>query len=263
MPVSRTPGAVFKRDRAIVVIGLVGLVGLSWAYLFYMDWGMRHMDYGMGMVIMPAMQHWTVRDLLLIFLMWTIMMVAMMVPAASPAIIIFAQINRRRREQRAPFILSGLFLLGYLVVWTGFSARATLAQWGLLSADLVSPMMESTSKALGSGLLLAAGLFQFSRLKYACLAQCRSPIGFLMTDWRDGALGAFQMGLKHGSYCLGCCWALMCLLFAFGVMNLLWVASLSIFVLLEKVTFSHQVLSRVAGVVFIGWAAWVAFGSQR
>ena len=263
MPVSRTLGAVFERDRAIVVIGLAGIVGLSWAYLFYLDWGMRHMDFGMGMFVMPAMQHWTARDLLLVFLMWTIMMVAMMVPTASAVVIIFAQINRRRREQRAPFILSGLFLVGYLVVWTGFSALATLAQWGLLSAALVSPMMESTSKALGCGLLLAAGLFQFSRLKYACLAQCRSPIGFLMTDWRDGALGAFQMGLKHGSYCLGCCWALMCLLFAFGVMNLLWVASLSIFVLLEKVTFSHQVLSRVAGVVFIGWAAWVAFGSQR
>jgi predicted metal-binding membrane protein len=261
MAVSRTPGAVFKRDRAIVVLGLVGVVGLSWAYLFYMDWGMRHMDYGLGMMMMPAMQHWTARDLLLVFLMWTIMMVAMMVPAASPAIIIFAAINRRRREQRAPFILSGLFLLGYLVVWTGFSALATLSQWGLLNAALVSPMMESTSKALGAGLLLAAGLFQFTRLKYACLVQCRSPIGFLMTDWRDGGWGAFRMGLKHGGYCLGCCWALMCLLFAFGVMNLLWVAGLSIFVLLEKVTFSHQLVSRLAGLVFIGWATWVAFGS--
>jgi predicted metal-binding membrane protein len=262
MAVSQILGAVLERDRAIVGIGLVGVVGLSWIYLVYMDWGMRHMDFGMGMVIMPAMQHWTAWDLLLVFLMWTIMMVAMMVPAASPVIIIFAQINRRRRKQRAPF-MSGLFLLGYLVVWTGFSALATVAQWGLLSAALVSPMMESTSKAIGGGLLFAAGLFQFTRLKYACLAQCRSPIGFLMSDWREGAWGSFRMGLKHGGYCLGCCWALMGLLFAFGVMNLLWVAGLSIFVLIEKVTPFHQLVSRVAGLLFIGWAAWVAFGSQR
>ena len=223
---------MLKRDRTIVAFGLAGVATLSWTYLIYMDWGMRHMDVGMDMVIMPAMQHWTAWDLVLVFLMWAVMMVAMMVPAASPVILLFAEINRRRNQHQGTFASTGEFLLGYLTAWTGFSVFATLAQWGLLTAALVSPMMESTSKALGGGLLLGAGLFQFSRLKYACLAHCRSPMGFLATEWRDGLGGAFRMGLKHGCYCLGCCWALMVLLFAFGVMNLLWVASISAFVLL-------------------------------
>jgi len=147
--------------------------------------------------------------------------------------------------------------LGDLTAWTGFSVLATLAQWGLLTAALVSPMMESTSKAFGAGLLLVAGLFQLSRLKYACLAHCRSPMGFLANEWRRGAWGAFRMGLKHG----GCCWALMSLLFSFGVMNLLWVAGISAFVLLEKITPANQMVSRLSGFLFIGWAAWIAFGS--
>jgi predicted metal-binding membrane protein len=179
--------AVLKRDRTIVAFGLAGVATLSWTYLIYMDWGMRHMDVGMDMVIMPAMEHWTAWDLVLVFLMWAVMMVAMMVPAASPVIVLFAEINRRRNEHQGTFVSTGQFLLGYLTAWTGFSVLATLAQWGLLTAALVSPMMESTSKALGAGLLLGAGLFQFSRLKYACLAHCRSPMGFLATEWQDGS----------------------------------------------------------------------------
>ena len=260
MSVSPTVLEVLKRDRAIVAFGLAGVAILSWTYLICMDWGMRHMDVGMEMVIMPAMAHWTAWDLVLVFLMWAVMMVAMMVPAASPVILLFAEINRRRNEQQGTLVATGQFLLGYLAAWTGFSVLATLAQWGLLTATLVSPMMESTSKALGAGLLLTAGLFQFSRLKYACLAHCRSPIGFLATEWRGGSRGAFKMGLKHGSYCLGCCWALMGLLFAFGVMNLLWVASISILVLAEKIAPSKRLVSPAAGLVFIGWAAWIVFG---
>ena len=261
MFVSPTLAAVLKRDRAIVAIGLAGVATLSWIYLIYMDWGMRHMDVGMDMVIMPAMQHWNAWDLLLVFLMWVIMMVGMMVPSASPMILLFAEINRRRHGHQGTFLSTGQFLLGYLTAWTGFSVLATLAQWGLLTAALVSPMMESTSKALGAGLLLAAGLFQFSRLKYTCLAHCRSPMGFLATEWRGGIGGAFKMGLKHGVYCLGCCWALMALLFAFGVMNLLWVASISGFVLLEKITSANRLVSRLGGLLFIGWAAWIIFAS--
>jgi predicted metal-binding membrane protein len=253
--------AILKRDRAIVVFGLAGVATLAWTYLIYMDWGMRHMDVGMEMVIMPAMQRWTAWDLVLVFLMWAIMMVAMMVPAAAPVILLFAEINRRRNQHRGMFVSTGQFLLGYLTAWTGFSVLATLAQWGLLTAALVSPMMESTSKALGGSLLFGAGLFQFSRLKYACLAHCRSPMGFLATEWRDGSGGAFKMGLKHGGYCLGCCWALMGLLFAFGVMNLLWVAGISGFILLEKITSANQLVSRLGGLVFIGLAVWIVFGT--
>jgi predicted metal-binding membrane protein len=253
--------AMLRRDRAITVLGLAGIAALSWVYLIWMDWGMRHMEVGMKMVIMPAMQHWTASDLLLVFLMWTIMMIAMMVPTVSPIILLFAEINRRRNEQqRGKFLMTGQFLVGYLTAWTGFSLFATLAQWGLLTAALISPMMEVTNKALGGGLLLIAGLFQFSPLKYACLIHCRSPLGFLATEWRQGSWGAFRMGLKHGSYCLGCCWALMGLLFAFGVMNLLWVAGLSAFVLLEKIAPASQLVSRLSGLLFIGWAAWIVFG---
>ena len=252
---------MLKRDRAIVGFSLAGIAAMSWAYLIYMDWGMRHMDVAMDLIIMPAMQHWTAWDLVLVFLMWAIMMVGMMVPAASPVILLFAEIHRRRYGHQGTFVSTGQFLLGYLTAWTGFSLFATLAQWGLLTAALVSPMMESTSKALGGGLLLGAGLFQFSRLKYTCLAHCRSPIGFLATEWRGGLHGAFRMGLKHGGYCLGCCWALMALLFAFGVMNLLWVASISGFVLLEKITSAKQLISRLGGLLFILWAGWVVFGS--
>ena len=225
---------MLKRDRMIVAFGLAGVAILSWAYLIYMGWGMRHMDVGRDMIIMPAMQHWTAWDLVLVFLMWGVMMVAMMVPAASPVILLFAEINRCRNQQQGTFASTGEFLLGYLTAWTVFSVFATLAQWGLLTAALVSPMMESTNKELGGGLLLCAGLFQFSPLKKACLTHCRSPMGFLATEWRDGLGGAFRMGLKHGCYCLGCCWALMVILFAFGVMNLLWVASISAFVLLKR-----------------------------
>jgi predicted metal-binding membrane protein len=251
---------MLKRDRAMVAFGLAGVAILSWTYLIYMDWGMRHMDVGTQTVIMPAMQHWTAWDLVLVFLMWAVMMVAMMVPTASPAILLFAEVNRRRSEQQGTLVATGRFLLGYLAAWTGFSVLATLAQWGLLTAALVSPMMESTSNALGAGLLLIAGLFQFSRLKYACLAHCRSPMGFLATEWRDGSWGAFRMGLKHGGYCLGCCWALMGLLFAFGVMNLLWVAGISMLVLAEKIAPFKRLVSSVAGLVFIGWSAWIVFG---
>jgi predicted metal-binding membrane protein len=212
---------VLKRDRAMVPFGLAGVAILSWIYLICVDCGMRRMDVGMRMVIMPAMEDWTAWDLVLVFFMRAMMMVGMMVPAASPTILLFAEINRRCPEQQGTLVATGQFLLGYLTAWTGFSVVATIAQWGLLTAALVSPMMESTSNALGAGLLLMAGLFQFSRLKYACLVHCRSPLGFLATEWREGSWGAFRMELKHGVYCLGCCWALMGLLFAFGVMNLL------------------------------------------
>ena len=261
MSVNPILAPVLRRDRAIVALGLAGVVALSWIYLIYMDWGMRHMEVGINMVIMPAMQHWTAWDLVLVFLMWVVMMVAMMVPAVSPVILLFAELNRRRNTHQGTFVSTGQFLLGYLTAWTGFSVLATLAQWGLLTEALVSPMMESTSRALNGGLLLAAGLFQFSRLKYTCLAHCRSPLGFLATEWRDGAGGAFKMGLKHGSYCLGCCWILMGLLFAFGVMNLLWVAALSGFVLLEKITSANRWVSRLAGLLFIGWSARIVFGA--
>jgi predicted metal-binding membrane protein len=256
--VSAILAGVLKRDRAIVGLGLAAMVTLSWMYLFFMDWGMHHMDLATGMVIMPAMQNWTAWDLVLVFMMWIIMMAAMMIPSASPVILLFAEINRYRNE-KGSLLATWNFLLGYLTGWTAFSLVATLAQWALLAAALVSPMMESTNRAFAAGLLLVAGLFQFSSLKYSCLAHCRSPIGFFATEWRPGSLGAFRMGLKHGCYCLGCCWALMGLLFAFGIMNPLWIAGLSAFVLVEKIVPPTKFLSRLSGLLFIGWAGWIFF----
>jgi predicted metal-binding membrane protein len=200
---------------------------------------------------MPQMQTWGWVDLVLLFVMWAVMMVAMMVPTAAPMILIFAKVNRQRRERQQPFVSTAVFLAGYLLVWSGFSLLATLAQWGLHSAALLSPMMVSTSAVLGGVLLVAAGIFQWTPLKYACLTHCRSPLSFLMTDWREGTRGALVMGLKHGSYCTGCCWFLMALLFVAGVMNLLWVATITAFVLIEKTVPRGDLVGRIAGVILV------------
>jgi predicted metal-binding membrane protein len=238
--------AVLKRDRSVVLGGLIGLSLVAWAYMGYLAWDMHHMD-----MAMPQMQRWGALELLLLFLMWTVMMVAMMVPSATPMLLMFTTINRRRQEQQQPFVSTLVFLAGYLLVWTGFSIVASLAQWGLHTAALLSPMMVSTSPILGGILLLVAGIFQWTPLKYACLSRCRSPLSFLMTDWRDGTGGALRMGLKHGAYCTGCCWSLMALLFVAGVMNLLWVAAIAAFVLVEKAVPRGELVGRVAGGVLI------------
>jgi predicted metal-binding membrane protein len=242
--------AVLKRDRLIVLAGLVGISALAWVYIGYLAWDMGNMDMSMEMA-MPHMLTWGALDLVLLFIMWTVMMVAMMVPTAASMILIFAKIQRQRREQERPYVPTVIFLSGYLLVWTGFSALATLAQWGLHSATLLSPMMVSTSPLLGSAILLAAGIFQWTPLKYACLKHCRSPLSFLMTDWREGSRGALLMGLQHGSYCTGCCWFLMALLFVAGVMNLLWVATITAFVLIEKLAPRGDVVGRIGGAVLV------------
>ena len=152
---------------------------------------------------------------------------------------------------------TGIFLSGYLLVWTAFSALAAVLQWILHARALLSPMMTGTSPFLGGGLLVAAGLFQFTPLKNACLAHCRSPMDFLLTDWRDGKAGAFLMGLKHGAWCAGCCWILMLLLFVAGVMNLFWIAVITVFVLLEKIAPKSGWIGKSAGAVLILWGAWM------
>ncbi len=246
MPVDATLEAVVRRDRLIVIAGLVAIAGLAWGYMCYLAGNMVAMDMTAEMA-MPQMIAWGPADLILMFVMWSVMMVAMMVPSATPLIVLFAKMNRQRRERKDPFVPTGVFLLGYLLVWTGFSAVATLAQWGLHSAALLSPLMVSTSPILGGALLLAAGIFQWTPLKKACLIHCRSPLVFLMTEWRNGVGGALFMGLKNGLYCLGCCWILMALLFVAGVMNLLWVASITIFVLLEKVIPQGERVGQLGG----------------
>ena len=248
---------VLKRDRVIVVSGLAGISFLAWAYMFYLTWDMRNTEMHMQRA-MSHMQSWGGLELVLLFLMWAVMMVAMMVPSVSPIVLMFATTNRRLYRRQGPFVPTSVFLLGYLVLWTGFSALVTLVQWGLHSAALLSPMMMTTSPILGGALLLTAGIFQCTPLKNACLRHCRSPIGFLMTEWREGTWGAFLMGLRHGAYCTGCCWALMSLLFVTGVMNLLWIAIIAAFVLAEKVIPGGDRVGRAAGVPLIGYGTWMS-----
>ena len=241
---------LLRRDRVIVAAGLVGVAALGWAYMLYLARNMAGMDMGSDMA-MPQMRAWGVVDLALVFVMWAVMMVAMMVPSASPLILMMAAANRRRREQDDPLVPTGLFLGGYLLAWTLFSALATVAQWGLHASALLSPAMVGTSPVLGGVLLLLAGVFQFTSLKHACLSHCRSPLGFVMGHWREGSGGAVRMGLEHGLYCVGCCWILMALLFVAGVMNLAWVAAISVFVLAEKVLPHGEVVGKLGGVVFV------------
>ena len=253
-----TPQANFRRDRLIVLAGLTGVVVLSWAYLVYLALDMQSMDMEMAM---PRTQMWSAVDFILMFVMWTVMMVGMMTPSATPMLLTFAAFFRRRYSDQSPGLPTALFLAGYLSVWAGFSAIATLAQWALHSASLLSPMMVSTSPVLGGVLFIAAGVFQWTPLKYACLNHCRTPLGFFMTEWRDGLRGAFTMGLRHGRFCVGCCWFLMGLLFVAGVMNLLWVAIIAAFVLLEKVAPRGESVARAAGVLFAVWGLWLVAGA--
>ena len=237
----------------MVLAGLVIISGLAWAHTVYLAQRASSMS-SMGMS-MPNLQPWSAVDFGTMFVMWAVMMVAMMVPTAAPMILVFAKVNRTRREQSRPYVPTGIFLPGYVLAWSGFAALATLANWGLHTGGLLSSMIgASTSTMLGGILLLAAGVFQWSPLKYACLTQCRSPLGFIMTEWREGAVGALNMGLRHGLYCLGCCWVLMALLFVLGIMNLLWIAALAGFVLLEKVAPAGHWVSRATGLILIGWA---------
>jgi predicted metal-binding membrane protein len=241
--------AVLRRDRTIVLAGLAAMTLVAWAYLVSLIWGMRTMDMAPDMA-MPQMQSWGAVELLLLFAMWAIMMVAMMVPSVAPLLLMFARANRQKGGSRVVGS-AGILLLGYLLAWVGFSILATLAQWRLHSAALLSPMMVTTSSIFGGLLLVAAGVFQFTPLKRACLVRCRSPLSFLMSDWRDGQWGTFVMGLKHGAFCVGCCWMLMALLFVAGVMNLLWVAAIAVFILVEKVAPRGNLIGRIAGAALI------------
>ncbi len=246
---------LLKRDRIVVLSGLVAIIALAWAYTFYLARDMQNME-----MAMPRMEAWGVADFTLMFVMWAVMMVAMMTPSAAPMILTFAGASRRRRERQVPYALTSIFLSGYLIVWAAFSVLATASQWGLHTASLLSPMMASTTPVLGGALLLSAGVYQWTPLKSACLRHCRSPLGFILNEWREGTRGAFLMGLKHGGYCVGCCWFLMSLLFVAGVMSLLWVAAIAGFVLLEKVAPAGHLVGRIAGVILVGWGVLVIAG---
>ena len=222
--------SLLVRERLAVAAGLGGAVALSWTWLAIASRDMYGAMDGAAAWMMQA--GWDGRYAVLIFLMWAVMMLGMMLPSAAPAILLYARVFRQ--APGAPVARIYLFAGGYVLAWTAFSAGATLAQWGLSSAALLSPMMAAASPKLGAALLILAGLYQWMPAKQRCLTQCRAPLDFLTRHFRPGALGALALGARHGLYCVGCCWALMLLLFAGGVMSLAWIAAITVFVLLEK-----------------------------
>lgn len=243
---------VLRRDRLVVLAGLGGVTVLAWLYLILLAAGMVDGPGAMGEAMANARPiPWTAGDFALMVMMWSVMMVGMMLPGATPMILLFAMINRKKREAGYPFVPTGAFALGYAGAWTAFSLFATILQWALHSAALLSPMLVSTSAVLAGALFIAAGTYQLTPLKHACLKNCRSPVHFIMTRWRSGAGGALRMGLEHGAYCVGCCWFLMGLLFVLGVMNLLWVAALTILVLVEKAAPHGEWTARISGVAML------------
>lgn len=255
--------STLKRDRVIVAAGLVATGAIAWAYMIHLASTMLsgpQMSMGMSGdmdMYMPTLQPWQFGDILLTFIMWAVMMIAMMTPSATPVTLMLARVDRQRHAGRSPLSTTSLFLSGYLSVWIAFSAVATVVQLGLHSAALLSSEMTTATPLVGGTLLVLAGAYQFTPLKRSCLSHCRTPLGFLMTEWRDGAGGAFIMGTRHGIYCVGCCWLLMALLFVAGVMNLLWVAVIAAFVLAEKVVPAGEWASRAIGLVAIGWGGWM------
>ena len=235
-PVQAAPltGSLPSRSRIAILASLFGITLLAWVYLIAMALSMDDMSMTAGG--MMRIRAWSGLDFLLMFLMWAVMMVGMMVPTAVPMTLIYAAVARKAASQNTPLAPTAVFVAGYILMWCLFSVAATLTQWVLDLAALLSPMMVSNSPALGAGLLIAAGIYQWTPFKDACLQHCRAPAHFFAQHWRSGASGAFRLGLKHGAYCLGCCWVLMGLLFLGGVMNLLWIAVITFFVLLEKLS---------------------------
>ncbi len=264
--VDATVEAVVKRDRLFVVTAFTAVIALAWAYLLAgAGMGMSAFEMtrmsqlgmagGMAGTAMMTPAVWTSGYTILMFFMWWIMMVAMMLPSASPMILLFATVNRKQRETGHPFVATSIFALGYLAAWAGFSLVAVLLQWGFERTALLSPILVGTNVIFGGVLLLVAGAYQLTPIKHACLRHCRSPLAFLSTHWRRGARGALRMGLEHGGYCVGCCWFLMGLLFFGGVMNLYWIVGLALFVLFEKIVPAGHWLGYATGVALLVWGA--------
>jgi len=294
-PLATGPSALerlLKRDRAITLAGLLALCALAWAYVLsgaglgMSAWEMTTVSLfphtrhdpapamsgmsmpGMDMSGMPGMamdsaasasKQWGVSTWALVTAMWWTMMIAMMSPSAAPTILLYARVHRHAAAQdqiQAASAPTGAFTAGYLAIWLGFSAIAATLQWLLQQQGLVSAtMMGSQSRYLSGGVLIAAGVYQFSPLKNLCLSHCRAPTEFLSRHWRPGAAGAFRLGALHGAYCVGCCWILMALLFVGGVMNLVWIAALALLVLAEKVAPAGRWIGRGLGLLFIAWGA--------
>jgi predicted metal-binding membrane protein len=248
---------VFLRyDRAMVLGVLIAAIAAAWAFLLLgAGIEMEMMDMGGGQ-LMRMLPEWTPGYVALIFVMWAVMMAAMMLPSAAPTVLLVAALARSRlaNSNLVP-ATAMLFASGYLLVWCGFSIVATLMQWGLDEAGLLSENMAMANAVLAGAVLIAAGVYQWTPLKTTCLRHCRSPAEFLVRHWHQGTLGAVRTGIHHGLFCLGCCWMLMALLFVGGLMNLAWVAAIALFVLSEKTMPWGGRMSRLIGVLLALWGA--------
>jgi len=254
VPSQRTPTleAIVQRDRLVVLLGLIGISAIAWAYTISMSSDPGH---GAHAHILAEPRAWTGTDFAMTFGMWTVMMMAMMLPTTAPMVLCLAKISRDKSASTNPVAPATGFLIGYAIIMTAFSLVAAIAQWGFHQAAWTSITGESTSRVFAGVVLLAAGSFQFTRLKDACLRRCRSPLWFLMTQWRPGSVGGMKMGIAHGRFCIGCCWALMALMFVGGSMNLLWTAGLALFMLIEKALPAGRTVGRIAGVGLVVWGA--------
>jgi len=237
------------RDRWLVAGSLALVAGACWAWIVPMANDMYGDMTGPSAWMMTP--SWNGSHLGLLFAMWTAMMIGMMLPSAAPTLLIYGMVARRGDGATDAPLRVHIFAGGYLVAWTVFSAVATVAQRGFTAAGLLSPMMETRAPLVAGAMLVAAGVYQLTPLKRACLRACQSPAAFLVTHWRAGRAGAFRIGLRHGWYCLGCCWALMLLLFAGGVMNLTVIAGLTVFLLVEKLMPPALQGGRFSGVVLV------------
>ena len=256
-------GFILRRDRLIGLAALMLFIIFAWWYLLHgagMRGDMSSMP-GMDMDMDMSTAHaWTPGYAWVVFLMWWVMMIAMMLPSSAPMILLYGLVSRHQEKRGGTPISNGAFLLGYLTVWGAFSGFATMLQWQLQSVALLSPTMALSSALFGGVILIAAGLYQLTPFRDACLQHCRGPLEFVSRHWMPGAAGAWKMGIRHGLYCLGCCWMLMALLFYGGVMNLYWIIGLAIYVFLEKLAPGGMLVSRVASGALIVWGALVLAG---
>jgi predicted metal-binding membrane protein len=252
-----------RRDRIVVCVGLLVLSALAWGYIVWLAAQMYSNIPGTDMSAMGMLASiftpWTRGHFLFMFTMWAVMMVGMMAPSVAPLVVIYTQVARQSANLGKAFASAWWFVSGYFLAWILFAAVATLAQWGLEALALIAPMTGSANHGLGGTLLIAAGVYQWSPLKEACLSQCRAPLLFIQQHggFQASARGSLRLGFLHGMYCIGCCWALMVLLFVGGVMNLLWIAALMIFVFVEKLVSGRRFFSRFAGFVAINIGVWM------
>ena len=247
--------AGLRHDRAVVLGSLTAATILDPSLILGAGVDGEMMDMGGGQMMAMAPE-WTLGYGIVFFLMWSVMMVAMMLPSAAPITLLVAGIAKRRRQQGGdPGFRTAPFVLGYLAVWILFAAAATLLQWQLDLAEQLSETMAVASMSVAGTVLIAAGIYEWTPLKQTCLRHCRMPISFLMSQWKDSVVGAFTSGLRHGVFCLGCCWVLMALLFVGGIMNLAWIAAIALLVLIEKALPWGGRMGRIAGVVLVVWGA--------